>query len=128
MLIPSLAAPADAGTPVSATIGRAWQVTGAGVRRVIIRRPLGPTSYAVSRLVYYDATRTTGGFCPRSKPANAADLFLDQTDARTEFLRRQRLTRCANDRRVGRQPAELNVAGGVAFAAALGVWLLGLFI
>lgn len=112
------------------TEGIVWQITGGGVRRVLIRRkPIG-TIFAVSRFVFSDAARVIGGFAPKTVHAPITDLFPTEHDARVEFCRRRRETHSALDRRClrTRQDGEVTPVEAVLAGFAVGLTFLMVWI
>jgi hypothetical protein len=80
-------------------LGRAWQVTGCGVRQVLIRQTRGTRAY-ISRFVgLIRAPGDAAGFALNTSMCLFADLFENEAHARAEHRRRRKLTHSAIDRR-----------------------------
>jgi hypothetical protein len=73
-----------------------WQITGRGVRLVLIRRFLDPATARVSRWLN---AGLDSGFVPAATSAPVSDLFATESAARIEAAQRRNLTHSAADRR-----------------------------
>lgn len=78
-----------------------WQITGSGVRAVVIVHAAGATDQVrVSRIIAIDSDKGPAfGYRPLTSASRLDDLFLREADARLEFCRRRRMTHASTDRR-----------------------------
>jgi hypothetical protein len=85
---------------------KAWQITGCGVRQVLIRKVSGTRAY-VSRLARNSlASDAAFGFVVATSACLITDLFETEGRARAEHRRRREATFSPYDRRVRLLPAE----------------------
>lgn len=110
-----------------------WQVMASGVREVVVRgyqSGIAQVSRRGGPLLGHPhgAMRAWAG---HATPAPFRDLFASEADARTDFRRRCDLVRSAADRRCLRiEPGGplWTLPLSVVASAAIGLWLLALFV
>jgi hypothetical protein len=104
-----------------AVLGPAWQITGRGVREVLIRSTLVDGALVSRRTgpFLHNAAGRARDFAANTLPALFQNLYRTEAEARAEFGRRQLLTRSPLDRRLrNTSPLMVNRAAGAAIRAA----------